>query len=77
MLESMQVKEWQEQAREEARLETTRAKLLLTMEKRFKKKPAALVKAVNATADIRQLDRWFETALTANSLAELQAALKE
>jgi hypothetical protein len=66
MIQSQQIREWQDEARSEARLETTRQDLLRALELRF---PGALprkfVKRVEASEDLEELKRWFDAALTA------------
>jgi hypothetical protein len=65
MIQSQQIREWQEEARLETRLETTRQVLLRALELRF---PGAMSrrfrKRVEASDDLEELKRWFDAALT-------------
>ncbi len=66
MIQSKQIQEWQDEARVQTRLETTRQTLLRALELRF---PGALprkfVKRLEASDDLEELNHWFDAALTA------------
>ena len=78
---SQQVLEWQAEARAEARVEaelkTQRANLLRVLEKRCKAPvPSDLAEAIQATADMNVLTRWFDAAVDANSFDVYRLAIK-
>ena len=75
--ESQQVLEWQEQAREETRLQVTRRNLLRVLELRFQTSvPPDLAAAVTETTDLNALGRWFDAALTADTLDDFRATMR-
>jgi hypothetical protein len=70
---SQQVQEW----KDEAKLESLRAHLLLALETRGKGPvPNDLAEAIQATEDIDLLSRWFRAALDANSFDEFRTAVQ-
>jgi hypothetical protein len=73
MQRSEQVLEWQQQAR----IETMRANLLKALQVRLHAEvPEDLVSAVEAMTDLGELSRWFELALTADSLDAFRARVQ-
>jgi hypothetical protein len=79
--QSQQVLEWQEEARREAlakgQLETKRATVLRAVQVRLQSPvPADLVARVEAMTSLEELDRWFDAALTAASLDDFRAAVR-
>ncbi len=70
---SQQVLEWQT----EAKVDLLRAKLLRVLEVHCEaKSPTDVASAVQASADLEQLSRWFDAALMAKSYDEFRAAIK-
>ena len=60
-----------DEGRKEERLTSRREMLLEAIRTRIGEPPAAVVAAVEASADIAQLDAWFRRALTAQNLTDL------
>jgi hypothetical protein len=83
MRESQIVQEWQAQARAEGRAEgreegevrRARAVIVRALQVRFGNVPEDVRARVENEGDLALLQGWFDLALTANSLAEFQAAL--
>ena len=77
MLQSQQVLEWQEEARQETRIERARRYVLRALEKRFQAPvPSDLVARIEALTDLDELDRWFDATLTAASVEAFRAAVQ-
>jgi hypothetical protein len=85
MRQSMQVLEWQAEARQEGKaegrlegkIEGKIEDLLRLLEKRFRRKvPAVVVQRIRATTDIAQLAEWFDKAITIGSMKEFRELLK-
>ena len=55
----------------EGRLKSRRESLLRLIRLRFKEPPTNVLTAIEACADIAQLDAWFDSAVTARRLAEV------
>jgi hypothetical protein len=66
--QSLQVLEWQAEARQEGEIAGQRKVLLEVLKRRFKKKlPAKLVAAVHALNDEKEIGRWVGLAVKADS----------
>lgn len=83
--QSMQVLEWQAEARKEGReegreegtLAGTARSLLRLLEKRFPRRVPATVKAqIKASTDLAQLEAWFDAAVNIGSMKEFRELLK-
>jgi hypothetical protein len=73
---SQQVLEWQQEARDKARLETRREDVLRLLRLRFQSVPEDLAVAVAGMTDLAELSRWFDLAATAGSLDAFRAAVQ-
>lgn len=60
-----------EQATRKAAVEVRQQMMLRLLRKKFGKIPAAVVKRIEATNDVSQLESWFDEAVTANALDDL------
>jgi hypothetical protein len=77
MQQSQQVLEWQEEARQETKIERAREYILRALQKRFQTPVPSDVKArVESMTDLDELDRWFDASLTATSLEGFRAAVQ-
>jgi hypothetical protein len=70
--ESQQVLEWQEQAREEARLQTRRDDLRALLEERFGTVPDAVLQRIDAATDVERLKACIRQVIHISSPDELQ-----
>ena len=78
MLESKTVAVWRRQGELKGIIETARAKLLKVVRLRLQDPvPETIRLAVEGTNDPDVLDRWFDVALSAKTLADLLSAMKE
>ncbi len=68
---SKAVMEWEAQGLAKGRVETLRATILRLLKFRFKDLPAVLVATVESQQDLTALDRWYEIAMAATTLAEV------
>jgi hypothetical protein len=73
---SQQVLEWQQEAREEAQVETTRANLLRLLRVRFQAVPEDIAGTVAGMTDLTELSRWLDLTVTAGSLEAFRAAIQ-
>ncbi len=75
--QSQQVLEWQEQARQEGRVEGERTMLLRVLERRFRTPvPPDLATAISQTTNPDKLTEWLDLAFTADSLEAFRAAVR-
>jgi hypothetical protein len=78
MVESLQVLEWQNQARAEERLVQLRRTILRALRLRFQREvPPDLATAIERLTDVNELERWFDASLTAASLEAFRAAVQQ
>jgi hypothetical protein len=70
------VREWKEEARNEARVQERRGHLLMVLGTKFPPEiPAELARTIDQTADPALLSRWFQAALKAPSLEAFRSAM--
>ncbi len=74
--ESTLIKGWLKEGREEGELLRQRATLLKAIRRHQDPVPEALRLAIEGTNDIATLERWFDAALVAASLADLRREMK-
>jgi hypothetical protein len=61
-----------EKGRTEAAIETRQQTLLRQLRKRFDTIPPSVLRAVESTTDVQQLDQWLDGLVTAGTLDELE-----
>jgi hypothetical protein len=66
-----------EQAQREEAVRSRQQMLLRLLRKRFRKVPAAVVKRIEATHEVAQLETWLDEFATANQLADMSLTQEE
>ena len=68
--QSVQVLEWQAEAKAQGKAETKAEDVLHALRKRLSAElPADVEQAIRSTSDLDELNRWFDHALTASTMA--------
>ena len=74
MIQSQQVLEWMAEGETKGKIESKADALLRVLELKFQTVPQEIVTAVRGTNDLGQLNRWFDAAVIAATLAGFRQA---
>jgi hypothetical protein len=78
VVESLQILEWQNQARAEAEVTRLRKDLLRALRLRFQGEvPPDLATAIERLTDVNDLEHWFDASQTAASLKAFRAVVQQ
>ncbi len=75
MRESQYIKRWRDEGIDLGALRTRREDLLRVVRRLEDPVPEALRLAIEGTNDLQTLDRWFDAALGADTIAEFRKAI--